>query len=83
MTTASEMVAVDPLAPALAPTPAYGLLNNTTALNLGAAVRGLAGDASALSSLTVSAIPVGPTLSDGTNSFTASSGSRCGMSAAA
>src|SRR5207253_3031942 len=44
------------------------------ALNLGAGVNGLAGDANSLASLTISAIPVGATLSDGSHSFTATAG---------
>src|SRR2546429_115150 len=45
------------------------------ALDLGASINGLAGDANALASLVVSAIPVGATLSDGTHSFTTGPGS--------
>src|SRR6202035_2340577 len=44
------------------------------ALNLGTTVNGLAGDANALATLVVSAIPLGATLSDGTHTFTASAG---------
>src|SRR5205807_1349570 len=74
-TTASETVTVTPLAPTLAPVAETGLEGSPIALNLGATVNGLAGDANSLASLTISAIPVGATLSDGTHSFTAAGGS--------
>src|SRR6202163_3274319 len=45
------------------------------ALTIGTTVNGLAGDANALATVVVSAIPLGATLSDGTHTFTASAGS--------
>src|SRR5438105_676730 len=69
-TTASETVTVNPLAPTLAPVAETGLEGSAIALNLGAGVNGLAGDANSIASLTISAIPVGATLSDGSHSFT-------------
>src|SRR3984893_2794599 len=74
-TTATEAVTVNPLAPGLAPVAASGLEGAAIALNLGATVNGLAGDANALATVVVSAIPLGATLSDGTHTFTASAGS--------
>src|SRR5437763_8372582 len=68
-------VTVNPLAPTLAPVAETGLEGSPIALDLGAGINGLAGDANALASLVVSAIPVGATLSDGTHSFTAGAGS--------
>ncbi|RDK04949.1 beta strand repeat-containing protein, partial [Cupriavidus lacunae] len=70
-TTATEAVTVNPLAPTLAPVAESGVEGAAIALNLGAAVNGLAGDANSLASLVVSAIPIGATLSDGSHSFTA------------
>src|SRR5437763_11104435 len=67
-------VTVNPLAPTLAPVAETGLEGSPIALDLGAGINGLAGDANALASLVVSAIPVGATLSDGTHSFTAAPG---------
>src|SRR5207253_2205246 len=75
LTTATEAVTVNPLAPTLAPVAETGLEGSPIALDLGAGINGLAGDANALASLVVSAIPVGATLSDGTHSFTAGAGS--------
>jgi hypothetical protein len=77
---ASELVAVAPLAPDLNPVAAQGIENTAIALDLGAVARSLSGtngDASAnsLATLVVSDIPAGATLSDGTglpgHSFTA------------
>src|SRR5437763_1035818 len=65
-------ITVNPLAPTLAPVAETGLEGSPIALDLGASINGLAGDANALASLVVSAIPVGATLSDGTHSVTAS-----------
>src|SRR6202022_4347805 len=73
-TTASEAVTVNPLAPTLAPLASSGLEGATIALTLGTTVSGLAGDANALATLVVSAVPLGATLSDGTHTFTASAG---------
>ncbi|WP_208647760.1 hypothetical protein, partial [Cupriavidus lacunae] len=71
--TATETVTVNPLAPTLAPAAESGVEGAAIALNLGAAVNGLVGDANSLATLVVSAIPVGATLSDGAggHSFTA------------
>src|SRR6202030_3387967 len=73
-TTATEAVTVNPLAPSVAPVAASGLEGASIALNLGTTAGGLAGDANALATLVVSAIPLGATLSDGTHTFTASAG---------
>src|SRR6202023_3593541 len=73
-TTATEAVTVKPLAPTVAPAAASGLEGGSIALNLGTTVNGLSGDANALATLVVSAIPLGATLSDGTHTFTASAG---------
>src|SRR5207253_103963 len=73
--TAMQTITVDPLAPTLAPVAQTGLEGSAIALDLGAAVNGLAGDANGLASLVVSAIPVGAILSDGIHSFTAAAGS--------
>src|SRR5205085_41566 len=59
LTTAPETVTVNPLAPTLAPVAETGLEGSPIALDLGASINGLAGDANALASLVVSAIPVG------------------------
>src|SRR6202007_1477486 len=71
---ATETVTVTPLAPSLAPVAETGVEGAAIALNLGATVNGLTGDANTLASLVVSAIPVGAALTDGTHSFTASAG---------
>src|ERR1700682_1048986 len=73
-TSATEAVTVNPLAPTVAPVAASGLEGSAIALNLGTTVNGLAGDANALATVVVSAIPVGAVLSDGTHTFTASAG---------
>jgi hypothetical protein len=77
---ASELVTVAPLAPALSPVAAHGNEDTAIALDLGAMARSLSGangDAppNSLATLVVSDIPAGATLSDGTglpgHSFTA------------
>src|SRR5437763_943586 len=68
-------ITVNPLAPTLAPVAETGLEGSPIALDLGASINGLAGDANALASLVVSAIPVGATLSAGPHTFTAGAGS--------
>src|SRR5438309_1739674 len=73
-TTASETITVTPLAPTLAPLAETGLEGSPIALDLGATVNGLAGDANSLASVRESAIPGGARLPDGTHSFTASAG---------
>src|ERR1700720_213830 len=73
-TTASDAVTVNPLAPTLAPVATGGIEGSSIALNLATTVTGLAGDANALATLVVSAIPLGATLGDGTHPFTASAG---------
>ncbi len=76
-TTATEVVTVNPLAPTVtwAVAPSAGLEGSTIALgSLAVTVNGLAGEANSLTSLVVSAIPVGATLSDGANTFTATAG---------
>ena len=72
--TASETVTVNPVAPTLAPVAATGVEGSPIALNLGASAKNLAGDSNSLATLTISAIPVGATLSDGVNTFTATTG---------
>ena len=75
---ASEAVTVNPLAPAVAWSPASASGVEGSPIALGAisdTVNSLAGDGNSLVSLTVGAIPVGATLSDGTHSFTAAAGS--------
>jgi hypothetical protein len=67
---------VKPLAPTVswAPAPAAGVEGSALGA-ISATVNSLAGDTNSLASLVVSAIPVGAILSDGTNTFTAKSGS--------
>ena len=72
--TASETVTINPVAPTLAPVAATGVEGSPIALNLGASAKNLAGDSNSLATLTISAIPVGATLSDGVNTFTATTG---------
>jgi hypothetical protein len=72
--TAQETVVVNPLAPKLAPVAATGVEGSPIALNLGAGANNLVGDSNSLATLTISAIPVGATLSDGVHSFTAATG---------
>jgi hypothetical protein len=71
---ATQAVIVTPLAPAVAPTAAAGVEGAAIALNLGVTVNNRSGDTNSLASLMVSAIPVGAILSDGTNTFKATSG---------
>ena len=73
--TASETVTINPVAPTLAPVAETGVEGSPIALNLGASAKNLAGDSNSLATLTISAIPVGATLSDGVNTFTATAGS--------
>ena len=63
------------MAPTLAPVAETGVEGSAIALNLGASAKNLAGDSNSLATLTISAIPVGATLSDGVNTFTATAGS--------
>ena len=72
--TAQETVVVNPVAPTLAPVAETGVEGSSIALNLGASAKNLAGDSNSLATLTISAIPVGATLSDGVNTFTATTG---------
>ena len=74
-TTATEAIAVSPVAPTLAPVAETGVEGSAIALDLGASAKNLAGDSNSLATLTISAIPVGATLSDGVNTFTATAGS--------
>ena len=74
-TTATEAITVSPAAPTLAPVAETGVEGSAIALNLGASAKNLAGDSNSLATLTISAIPVGATLSDGGNTFTATAGS--------
>ena len=73
-TTATEAITVNPVAPTLAPVAAAGVEGSPIALNLGASAKNLAGDSNSLATLTISAIPVGATLSDGVHTFTATTG---------
>ena len=73
--TASETVTINPVAPTLAPVAEAGVEGSPIALNLGASAKNLAGDGNSLATLTISAIPVGATLTDGVNTFTATTGS--------
>jgi hypothetical protein len=75
-TSASELVTVNPLAPTVAPVAEVGVEGQKIALNLGLTINKLTGDTNTLASLVVSAIPIGATLSDGTHTFTAATGSR-------
>jgi hypothetical protein len=70
---AIETVVVNPLAPTLAPVAATGIEGSAITLNLGATVTSRSGDTNRLTSLVVSAIPVGAVLSDGTNTFKSTS----------
>jgi Domain of unknown function (DUF4347)/Tryptophan-rich Synechocystis species C-terminal domain/Putative esterase len=72
--TANETVVLNPVAPTLAPVAETGVEGLPIALNLGASAKNLAGDSNSLATLTISAIPVGATLSDGVDSFTATTG---------
>src|SRR4029077_594844 len=76
-TTATEAITVNPLAPTLAPVAVTGVAGSPIALNLGASAKNLAGDSNSLATLTISAIPVGATLSDGVHTFTATTGQTC------
>src|SRR5437588_206257 len=74
-TSGTELVTVNPTAPSVAPVAEIGVEGTAIALNLGVTDNGAAGDSNTLSSLAVSAIPVGAVLSDGHgNSFTATAG---------
>src|SRR5258708_2163491 len=70
VTSATEAVTVNPLAPSLAPVAETGVEGSAIALNLRVTINGLSGasgDAVAtnsLNTLVVSAIPIGATLSD-------------------
>src|SRR5207244_2634107 len=71
-TSGTELVTVNPTAPSVAPVAEIGVEGTAIALNLGVTVNGAAGDSNSLSSLVVSAIPVGAVLIYGHgNSFTA------------
>jgi hypothetical protein len=63
-TAATEAVTVDPLAPAVAPVAVSGLVGQPIALILGISANSLAGDTNSLSSVTISGIPSGSTLSN-------------------
>ena len=67
-------VTVAPLAPTLAPVAAVGVEGAAVALSLGVTINSRSGDTNSLASLMVSAIPAGAILSDGTNTFKATSG---------
>ena len=68
-------ITVDPLAPTVSPVAETGVEGSAIALNLGVTLNKLGSETNTLSSLVVSAIPVGAVLSDGHgNTFTASLG---------
>ena len=73
--TAQQSVAAAPLAPGVQPTAETGIEGAAIAISLHATVGGKAGDSNTFASIVVSSIPVGAILTDGTHSFTASSGS--------
>ncbi len=73
--TSSLAVSVVPEAPAITADAVSGAQGSPIALNLGVSAAGLAGDSNSLSAVTIGSIPVGATISDGTHSFTAISGS--------
>ena len=62
----------------MAPVAETGVEGSAIALNLGASAKNLAGDSNSLATLTISAIPVGATLSDGVHTFTATAGQHVG-----
>ena len=73
---ASEAVTVNPLAPPVAPGPVSGIVGQRITLNLGVTSNGLAGDTNGLSSVTISGIPSGATLSNTNgNTLTVAGGS--------
>jgi Right handed beta helix region len=75
---ASQTVAVDPLAPTVAWSPASVTGPAGSAISLGTlsdTVNGFGGDGNSLQSLVIAGIPAGATLADGGHSFTAASGS--------
>jgi hypothetical protein len=73
---AAETVTVNPLAPTVAPGPVSRIVGQRIALNLGTASNDLAGDTNSLSSMTISGIPSGATLSNTNgNTLTVSGGS--------
>ncbi|MBO0884492.1 MAG: hypothetical protein J2P17_29995, partial [Mycobacterium sp.] len=61
---ATETVTVTPLAPGVAPVAVSGSAGQPIPLNLGLSVNGLTGDANTLSTVTISNIPSGATLSN-------------------
>jgi hypothetical protein len=73
--TATESLSINPLAPTVTWGPVARVGHHRIALGtLAATENSLPGDSNTLQSLVVSAIPVGETLTDGTHSFTATSG---------
>ena len=73
---ATEAVTIDPLAPTVAPAPVSGVTGQPIALNLGIAVNGLSGDQNSLSSVVISGVPTGATLSNSNgNALTITGGS--------
>ncbi len=71
---ASEALAIDPLAPTVAPAAVSGSTGQPIALNLGIIVNKMAGDTNSLSSVTLTGIPVGATLSNSAGALTPSGG---------
>ena len=74
-TPAAESVTVDPLVPTVAPVAVSGSTGQAIPLNLGISVANLSGDANSLSSVTISNIPSGATLSNSNGPLTISNGS--------
>ncbi len=73
---ASETVAVNPLAPTVAPVTVSGTAGQAIPLDLGISPNGRPGDGNALSSVTLGSIPAGATLSNTAgNTLTVSGGS--------
>ncbi|MGY3239965.1 hypothetical protein ACVMAJ_006855 [Bradyrhizobium sp. USDA 4448] len=74
-TVISDTVRVTPKPPVLTPVAVAGAEGVSIGLNPGLSISSLSGDSNSLSSLIVSAVPVGATLTDGSgHSFTATAG---------
>jgi P pilus assembly chaperone PapD len=81
-TTATEAVTVTPLAPAVASGAVSGTAGQKIALNLGITTNSLSGDSNSLSSVTISGIPSGATLSNTNGNTLTISGGGISFSAA-
>ncbi|HEY7581575.1 MAG TPA: alkaline phosphatase family protein, partial [Acetobacteraceae bacterium] len=80
-TVANESVTVTPLAPTVAPGAVSGTVGQKIALNLGITTNSLSGDSNSLSSVTISGIPAGATLSNTNGDTLAISGGSISFSA--